>query len=89
MEHIEDYDFNLQYHPGKVNVVADALSRKPTHLASLAIHRWKVVQDLGVYAPCFEEVREGITLCNLTVQSTLSTRVIDTQLHDKEIDELR
>jgi hypothetical protein len=28
MEMIKDYDLELHYHPGKVNVVADALSRK-------------------------------------------------------------
>jgi hypothetical protein len=28
LELIKDYDMNLQYHPGKVNVMADALSRK-------------------------------------------------------------
>ena len=29
IEIIEDYEFALQYHPMKVNVIADALSRKP------------------------------------------------------------
>lgn len=28
MEYLKDYDFDLRYHPGKVNVVADTLSRK-------------------------------------------------------------
>ena len=28
MELIEDYDFMIDYHPGKVNVVANALRRK-------------------------------------------------------------
>ena len=37
MEYLEDYDFTLQYHPGKENVVADALSRKSQGvLASVA-----------------------------------------------------
>ena len=28
MEYLEDYDFTLHYHPGKANVVVDALSQK-------------------------------------------------------------
>src|SRR5271157_686157 len=45
MEHMEDYDFELQYHPGKANVVADALSRKSAQLASLAIDEWKMMNE--------------------------------------------
>ena len=42
---MEDYDFTLQYHPGKANVVADALSRKKTGtLASLTLEDWKMTK---------------------------------------------
>ena len=30
MELLKDYDCTIDYHPGKENVVADALSRKST-----------------------------------------------------------
>ena len=33
MEHLEDYDFTLHYHPDKANVVADTLSRKSRGVA--------------------------------------------------------
>lgn len=34
LEFIKDYDFEIHYHPGKVNVVADALSRKSSRLVA-------------------------------------------------------
>ena len=33
MELLKDYNFELSYHPGKVNVVADALSQKSLMIA--------------------------------------------------------
>ena len=41
MEFLEDYDFTLHYHLGKVNVVADIFSRKSRRaLASIASREW-------------------------------------------------
>ena len=38
MEFIEDYDFELHYHPVMANIVVDALSRQPiSSVASIAI----------------------------------------------------
>jgi len=37
MEFLKDYDFGLSYHPGKANVVADALSRKSLYVATMMI----------------------------------------------------
>ena len=36
MELLKDYDVNILYHPGKANVMADALSRKAESMGSLA-----------------------------------------------------
>ena len=44
MEYLKDYDFTLHYHPGKANVVADALNRKSRGvLASVASREWQIL----------------------------------------------
>ena len=48
MEYLEDYDFSLHYHPGKENVVADALSRKSQGvLASTVSREWQMLETVG------------------------------------------
>ena len=45
MEYMKDYDFDLAYHQGKVNMVVDALSRR-SYLASMfAAQEWKLMED--------------------------------------------
>ena len=50
MEFLKDYDFTLHYHPGKANVVADALSRKSREaLASIASREWQMLETVGQF----------------------------------------
>jgi len=44
MEFLKDYDFELHYHPGKANVVADALSRKSLHISTLMIQEMELLE---------------------------------------------
>ena len=50
MEYLEDYDFTLHYHPGKENVVANALSRKSRGvLVSMASQEWQMLKAVGQF----------------------------------------
>ncbi|MCI73766.1 hypothetical protein A2U01_0095030, partial [Trifolium medium] len=45
LEFLKDYDFELRYHPGKANVVADALSRKSLHMSSLMAKELELIEE--------------------------------------------
>nr|GFD43237.1 putative reverse transcriptase domain-containing protein [Tanacetum cinerariifolium] len=53
LELLKDYDTNIQYHPGKANVVVDALSRKSGMIAGLKEAQkedsevWSIVENLN------------------------------------------
>ena len=68
LELIKDYDMRLHYHPGKANVVADALSRK-SHVNTLMTGELpqELAEDLREL--CLEIVPRGY-LATLEIQST-------------------
>ena len=92
LELIKDYDLSLQYHPGKANVVADALSRKVyvncLSIGDLPQDLWK--QDLceALRDLSLEVVPEGF-VASLVVQPTLMDRIKEAQKGDKEIEKIK
>jgi hypothetical protein len=45
LEYLKDFDFQLSYHPGKANVVADALSRKSLHMSALMVKELELIEQ--------------------------------------------
>nr|GFD40147.1 RNA-directed DNA polymerase [Tanacetum cinerariifolium] len=45
LELLKDYDTNIQYHPGKANVMDDALSRKSGMVAGIKVEE-EIIRDL-------------------------------------------
>jgi hypothetical protein len=85
MEYLKDFDFDLKYHPGKANVVADALSRKAIAQAEVLMHTcnmYEKVRDLNLEVT---EDDDGIWLHRLEVSCDLRSRIIQAQIVDSEL----
>jgi ribonuclease HI len=87
LELIKDYDSSLQYHPGKANVVADALSHK-AYVNCLSTE--ELPEDLceGLRNLSLEVVPEGF-VASLVIQPTLMDKIREAQKGDKDIEKIR
>ena len=89
MEYLEDYDFTLHYHPGKVNVVADALSWKSRGvLASVASQEWQMLETVEQIRLQYSDQAQGV-LGSLVAMPSLLSRVIESQGQDAKISFIR
>src|SRR5213080_684162 len=87
LELIKDYDLEVHYHPGKANVVADALSRKTRCNCLLSKPKTNTLCDefrrIGL-----ELVEEGF-LANVELRSTLLEQIKEAQRNDKGMTRIR
>jgi hypothetical protein len=67
LELIKDYNIQVHYHPGKANVVADALSRK-SHCHSLVESDFYLSHLLHL-----------VVLHHITIRCTLKSRIVELQ----------
>jgi hypothetical protein len=87
LELIKDYDLGINYHPGKTNVVADALSRR-SHVNMLATR-----ELLPEFCEKFEKLNHewvsNIKVITMEVDSTLEQDIQKGQLEDAKIQEIK
>ena len=72
MKLIKDYDYVIAYHPGKANVVANALSRKS-------------IQMLRALNALFSLSDDGIVVAELIARPSLLNQVLEAQRKDEKI----
>ena len=73
MELIKDYDCVIDYHPGKANVVVDALSRK-------------TMQTLRALNAHLSLIDDGTVVTELIARPSLLNRVQEAKKKDEKID---
>jgi hypothetical protein len=83
LELIKDYDLEVHYHPGKANVVTDALSRK-VHCNHLELEPVSETLCEEMRRLNLEVVQLG-NLYALAAKSNLYDRIITTQRNDEDL----
>nr|GFC70968.1 putative reverse transcriptase domain-containing protein [Tanacetum cinerariifolium] len=84
LELLIDYNTNIQYHPGKANVVADALSRKSGIIAGLKVDE-EIIHDLErLDIKLYVRGHHGYW-ASLRIEPDLISRIKEAQKEDSEI----
>jgi hypothetical protein len=84
LELMKDYDLEVYYHPGKANVVADALSCK-VHCNHLSVDSYNETLCSEIQKLNLEIIPQG-TLNHIAIEPTLYDQVIMAQFHNKVLE---
>ena len=88
---VKDYDFQIQYHPEKVNVVVDVLSRTAQHSSNTVVitqlSLLRELEDLGIQIVSHGQI--NVQLSVLTVQPSIAKEIRVNQGSDPELQRIK
>ena len=87
LELMADYDIDQQYHPCKVNVVPDALSRRPeANMVVLLIQQEELLKEMRwLDLMVIRRASESVQLMAFQIQSTLIEEIREAQREDPRL----
>ena len=89
MELIKDFDCTIDYHPGKANVVDDALSKKTIdRLAGMVCYNLQSLVALREMNMQFE-VCNGVLVATIQVKPMIMNEIRDAQLNDSYLQRMK
>jgi len=87
---IKDYDCVIDYHPGKANAVADALSRKgKTIMNDMEVKEQGSIMELKRMDLQLSVGPEGLLLAQLKIRSMLRDKVLVAQQVDEKVRKIK
>ncbi|MCI47451.1 hypothetical protein A2U01_0068693, partial [Trifolium medium] len=75
----------LSYHPGKANVVADALSRKSMHMLSLMAKELELIVEFRDLSLVCERTTKSVKVGMLRLTNTFLEEVVEKQRTDTRL----
>jgi hypothetical protein len=87
LELIKDYELEIHYHPGKANVVVDALSRK-SQVNMMVTHPmpYELAKEFDRFSLGFLNSMRGVTV---ELEPTLEREIKEAQKNDEKTSEIR
>jgi ribonuclease HI len=87
LELIKDYELEIHYHPGKANVVVDALSRK-SQVNMIAVHPmpYELAKEFDRISLGFLNNTQGVIV---ELEPTLEREIKEAQKNDEKTNEIR